>query len=197
MTSTESFFEALKTHRESQNIEISEICDFTKINTKYIQAIESGDFKILPVVYMRLFLRAYATFIGADSDQVLKDYELYTTGKINQSTMFDIKQKESASSDLELQDTKPDALSQIAPKQIIIGIAIIVGLFLILYWAGEITKQQVNEIEMSPKTEVPQINTQSSANSDLIPDNALPDNNSDSNPIQAELKKETPKFVSN
>jgi protein-export membrane protein SecD len=67
MTATESFFDALKQHRESQNIEISEICDFTKINPKYIQAIESGEFQIFPTVYMRLFLRAYADFIGADS----------------------------------------------------------------------------------------------------------------------------------
>jgi len=32
MTSTEAFFDALKSHRESQDIEISEICEFTKIN---------------------------------------------------------------------------------------------------------------------------------------------------------------------
>ena len=67
MTSTESFFDELKTQRESQNIEISEICEFTKIQKKYIIAIESGDFLILPNVYTRLFLKAYANFIGADS----------------------------------------------------------------------------------------------------------------------------------
>ena len=72
MTATESFFDALKQHRESQNIEISEICDFTKINPKYIHAIESGEFQILPTVYMRLFLRAYADFIGADSVKALE-----------------------------------------------------------------------------------------------------------------------------
>ena len=90
MTSTEAFFDALKSHRESQNIEISEICDFTKINQKYIQAIESGDFTVLPTVYMRLFLRAYAEFIGADSAQALEDYELLTTGTIQKKMGIDI-----------------------------------------------------------------------------------------------------------
>ena len=91
MTSTEAFFDALKSHRESQNIEISEICDFTKINQKYIQAIESGDFTVLPTVYMRLFLRAYAEFIGADSAKALEDYELLTTGTIQKKTDIDLK----------------------------------------------------------------------------------------------------------
>ena len=63
MTGSESFFDALKSKRESQNIEISEICEFTKINSKYIEAIELGDFTLLPNVYMRLFLKAYVNFI--------------------------------------------------------------------------------------------------------------------------------------
>ena len=36
MTNEELFFDALKAHRESSNIEISEICDFTKIHPRYI-----------------------------------------------------------------------------------------------------------------------------------------------------------------
>ena len=60
MTNEEYFFDALKSHRESKNIEISEICDYTKISPKYIEAIENGDFSVLPIVYMRLFLREYA-----------------------------------------------------------------------------------------------------------------------------------------
>ena len=40
MTNTEAFFEVLKSHRESENIAISEICEFTKIHPQYIEAIE-------------------------------------------------------------------------------------------------------------------------------------------------------------
>ena len=94
MTNEELFFDALKSHRESKNIEISEICEFTKINIKYIEAIESGEFNVLPTVYMRLFLREYADFIGADSIKALEDFELHTTGKIQQRTDFVIKPAE-------------------------------------------------------------------------------------------------------
>ena len=82
MTNEELFFDALKSYRESKDIEIAEICEFTKISPRYIEAIESGEFAVLPTVYMRLFRRAYTDFIGADSTKALEDFELYTTGTI-------------------------------------------------------------------------------------------------------------------
>ena len=82
MDTEETFFLALKSHRESKDIQIKEISDYTKINPKYLHAIEEGNFDIIPNIYMRLFLRSYAKYIDADYKQALVDYELYTTGKI-------------------------------------------------------------------------------------------------------------------
>ena len=150
MKSTEAFFDALKSHRESQNIEISEICDFTKINPKYIQAIESGDFTVLPTVYMRLFLRAYAEFIGADSTKALEDYELLTTGTIQKKMDIDLKSndaKEKAQPNVNFENEAPP---QITPQKIATGAAVIIGLFLVLYWAGQITSEQNIELEKAP-----------------------------------------------
>ena len=150
MTSTEAFFDALKSHRESQNIEISEICDFTKINQKYIQAIESGDFTVLPTVYMRLFLRAYAEFIGADSAKALEDYELLTTGTIQKKTDIDLKSDdvtEQSQPNIGFENETPP---QVTPQKIATGAAVIIGLFLVLYWAGQITSEQNIELENTP-----------------------------------------------
>jgi transcriptional regulator with XRE-family HTH domain len=150
MTSTEAFFDALKSHRESQNIEISEICEFTKINPKYIQAIESGDFTVLPTVYMRLFLRAYAEFIGADSAKALEDYELLTTGTVQKKTDIDVKLNdltEQSQPNIGFENESPP---QITPQKIATGVAVIIGLFLVLYWAGQITSEQNIELENTP-----------------------------------------------
>ena len=150
MTSTEAFFDALKSHRESQNIEISEICEFTKINQKYIQAIESGDFTVLPTVYMRLFLRAYAEFIGADSAKALEDYELLTTGTIQKKTDIDLKSDdvtEQSQPNIGFENETPP---QVTPQKIATGAAVIIGLFLVLYWAGQITSEQNIELENIP-----------------------------------------------
>ena len=82
MDTEETFFLALKTHRESNGIVLDDISEFTKINPKYLHAIEEGNFNIIPNIYMRLFIRSYVKYIGADYNQALADYELYTTGKI-------------------------------------------------------------------------------------------------------------------
>ena len=150
MTSTEAFFDALKSHRESQNIEISEICEFTKINQKYIQAIESGDFTVLPTVYMRLFLRAYAEFIGADSAKALEDYELLTTGTIQKKTDIDLKSDDVTEQSQPNIGFENESLPQVTPQKIATGAAVIIGLFLILYWAGQITSEQNIELENTP-----------------------------------------------
>ena len=90
MTTTESFYSALKLHRESQKIEIAEICEFTKINKKYIDAIENGDFDVLPSVYMRLFIRAYTNFIGSDENRFSVNIFLATKPPVFSSNFVDI-----------------------------------------------------------------------------------------------------------
>ena len=156
MTTEEYFFDALKSHRESKNIEISEICDYTKISPKYIEAIENGDFSVLPIIYMRLFLREYADYIGADSKKTLEDYELYTTGKVVP------KEDTSSSSELDQKSISSKNLidsyaEQIPPKKIIVGTSVIVGIFLILFWASKITNEQSLEINTQTTQNTSQI----------------------------------------
>ena len=56
---TTKFYEELKKIRISKKISLKEISDYTKINNKYLESIENGNFTILPNVYIRLFLRSY------------------------------------------------------------------------------------------------------------------------------------------
>ena len=157
MTTTESFFSLLKSHRESKGVEIQEIAEYTKINPKYLHAIESGDFKVLPNVYMRLFLRSYAQFIGADAEQTLDDYEFHTTGKVT------VKVDSMAESSTEQSSDDPSGLgtifdnSPIPPKQIMTGIVVIVGLFLFFNLVSSLSEQQteaIPEINIEVKVEV-------------------------------------------
>ena len=150
MTNSDSFFNQLKSERESQNIEISEICEFTKINPKYIEAIETGDFNLLPNVYMRLFLKAYANFIGADVEKVLKDYELHTTGKIVQTKNLDTKiEHKSQNSSNQSISEKIDLRSPISSKQILSGLFVILIILAFLWLASSVTKEQSNNTNQS------------------------------------------------
>ena len=150
MENKEAFFELLKNHRISQGIEISDICEFTKINARYIEAIEAGDFKVLPTVYMRLFLRAYAKFIKSDHLKALEDYELFTTGTIldnsdlNTAVDKELNAPEGISSISHNQEASP------IPPQKIATIAIVsLGLISALYWAGKVTSDQNIQTEKS------------------------------------------------
>ena len=153
MTTTESFFSLLKSHREAKGVEIQAIAEHTKINPKYLHAIESGDFKVLPNVYMRLFLRSYVEYIGADTQQALDDYELHTTGKV--STKMN-KMLESSS---EIKSEESSGLAEILgnnpipPKQIITGVAALLCLFFFFNLVSNLTEQQA-ETPIEGKAEI-------------------------------------------
>ena len=69
------FYEELKSLREKQGIDLEEIHNRTKINLESLQAIESGQFDILPNPYVRLFIKAYAIEIGGDTNETLNQLE--------------------------------------------------------------------------------------------------------------------------
>ena len=151
MTTKESFFSLLKLHRESKGVEIQEIAEYTKINPKYLHAIESGDFEVLPNVYMRLFLRSYAQFIGADTEQALDDYELHTTGKVS----VKVDSMAESSTEQNSNDSGVETIfdnSPIPPKQIMIGILVIVGLYLFFNLVSNLSEQKV-EVTSTVETE--------------------------------------------
>jgi len=67
------FFEKYRRMRKSQKIDLADIENRTKINVKYLKAIESGNFDEIQQPYLRLFLKAYITEIGADPDVALSE----------------------------------------------------------------------------------------------------------------------------
>ena len=71
------FYKELRELRLSKEINLEELENRTKINAKYLEAIEEGNFDILPIPYLRLFLRAYAIEIGGDSERALEQLDSF------------------------------------------------------------------------------------------------------------------------
>ena len=71
------FYKELKDLRISKDISLEDLESKTKINIKYLNAIEQGDFDILPTPYLRLFIRAYATEIGGEADRALEQLDSF------------------------------------------------------------------------------------------------------------------------
>ena len=128
MSEQKLFFNDLKAKRESQNLSLEEISDFTKIDIKFLIAIEDGNFGCLPDVYMRLFLRSYCKYISADTEKALNDYEFYTIGSKTESKTFSIPPEQD---DVDTNiDQKELNLPQVPTAKIVtIAITIIVLIF--------------------------------------------------------------------
>ncbi len=66
----------LKETREEQNMSLDTLQEQTKIQKRYLQAIENGDFHVLPgTFYARAFIKEYAIAVGLDPDELLLAYE--------------------------------------------------------------------------------------------------------------------------
>lgn len=70
-----------KTHREKKEISLQLIHNKTRIDIKYLRAIEEGNFDVMPQVYLRAFVKEYAKSIELDPEETLKKYELAITGQ--------------------------------------------------------------------------------------------------------------------
>ena len=143
MNDEKLFYKELKAKRESQNLTLEEISDFTKIDIKFLIAIETGDFSCLPSVYMRLFLRSYCKYISADTEQALNDYEFHTLGTKTETKSFvlpnDSEKDEKSVNEKELN------LPQVPTTKIITIVVTVAALALIFFFISRIDNNSIEQ----------------------------------------------------
>lgn len=65
----------LRKARTQKGLTLDEIQDMTKIRKRYLEAIEEGQYKVLPGnFYVRAFIKSYAEAVGLEPDEVLRLY---------------------------------------------------------------------------------------------------------------------------
>ena len=70
-----NFGDTLKRERELRDITLREISDATKINIRYLEALEQNRFESLPGgLFNKGFIRAYSTYIGVDGEAMVNCY---------------------------------------------------------------------------------------------------------------------------
>ena len=68
--------EQLRRAREAQQLDIYQVAEITKIKTDHLRALESGNFDIFSApVYIRGFIRTYASMLKLDVPQLLADLD--------------------------------------------------------------------------------------------------------------------------
>jgi len=119
--------ERMKKIREDRRLSLVEISKNTKIQVRYLQYLEEGDYSKLPAeVYVKGFLRNYAVFMGVNEIVLLKQYdrERKIQQHINKNQEID-------------KTSKPIKFSSfvLTPKVVAIfsGFFLVIGGFLYLY----------------------------------------------------------------
>jgi cytoskeletal protein RodZ len=73
--------EVLRAAREAKGVDLARIERETKIRTRYLSALEHGEYRELPgTVYTKGFLRNYGSYLGLDPEYLVDLYRLETAG---------------------------------------------------------------------------------------------------------------------
>lgn len=84
LMSSTPFGEHLKREREMRGVSLEEIAAATRINTRFLEAIENERWDQLPGgVFNRGFIRSIARYLGMDEDSLVAEYDLDVKGNGN------------------------------------------------------------------------------------------------------------------
>src|SRR5438034_7949360 len=71
--------EELRHKREQRGITLAEIAEATRIGTRFLKAIETDNYGLLPGgIFTRSFIRAYAKQVGMNEDEAVALYQSQT-----------------------------------------------------------------------------------------------------------------------
>ena len=152
-----SFAQELKAKRKEKNITVKDIYEKTRIDAKYLENIENGNFDFMPDVYMRAFIRKYADAVDFSADEAINMYDAARKGK----SVEDISKTENSKDNAEGKPTygdepiKTEKHSELNDKNnnITIIIGLIVGSILIGVAYYFFVQKGNSEIIVEPRIE--------------------------------------------
>jgi len=156
----------LKEAREAKNISLDTLQETTKIQKRYLLAIEQGNLHILPgKFYARAFIKEYATAVGLDPNEILEGHkdevpESKIENEIPYTRMQRTRQENRAS--------KSPAIFSIMPT--IIVILLVIGIILagVYFYQKAISSGNQDDLEQQNTDEI--IRNKDNADSDNTDD---------------------------
>ncbi len=80
--------------RKKSEITLKQISVKTRIDFKFLEAMEEGNFSFLPELYVRAFLKEYAIQVGLNEKKILLKYEAAKQGKLYEEPEEKVETKE-------------------------------------------------------------------------------------------------------
>ena len=139
MKKLKNFGKALYQFRNSKNISLEKISNFTKINQKYFEEFEKGNFSVKSEVYIRLFLIEYIKYIDPTKlEEIMNNFDISYNGKTkSSSTLTFLPTTNSEDSGNNIDDSENIFNSEnYTPKKIALIIATFLVIMLVFWAAG-------------------------------------------------------------
>lgn len=87
----------LREARLQKGLSLDDVQDMTKIRKRYLEAIEAGDYKVLPgTFYVRAFIKTYAETVGLNADELLEGHKKDVPAQEQEVVMEPVAQKRTA-----------------------------------------------------------------------------------------------------
>ncbi|WP_404427693.1 helix-turn-helix domain-containing protein [Ureibacillus chungkukjangi] len=144
----------LKEARLSKGYSLDDLQEITKIQKRYLVAIEEGNYSIMPgTFYVRAFIKQYAEAVGLDAEEVLSEFKKEIPNQQKEEVAQSISQSPTRR---KLNTRSTNRLLETMPK-IIVGLFIIVSLvaFWFLY-QKKMSSDQPDEVQENAPVEYEQ-----------------------------------------
>ena len=150
-----NFAADLQARRKEKDVTLEQIANRTRIDIKFLKAIEEANFTIMPEVYMRAFIKEFAQSVDLDPAVTLKNYDLAKEGKSlsadepqeQKNVKTEKKEKKVISIDSEVKPVHEDNSKKSSDKgTIIFGIAgavIIIAAVLVYFFVFNNGSQEI------------------------------------------------------
>ena len=89
----DKFAEELRQAREESEITLQQMAAKTRIDIKFLEAIDNGNFSFLPNIYVRAFIKQFAKTVGLDEEETIKKYEAAKQGKLPEKVEVEAEEK--------------------------------------------------------------------------------------------------------
>jgi cytoskeletal protein RodZ len=113
----------LKNARLEKKISLDDLQETTKIRKRYLEAIEEGNYKVLPgSFYVRAFIKSYAEAVGLDPNEVLKLYQNFIPSTEPEPVTQPIRKKRASSRNADRMSRWISSLVMVSFILLILGI---------------------------------------------------------------------------
>ena len=143
MEKLKNFGKALYQFRNSNNVSLEKISNFTKINQDYFEEFEKGNFSAKSEVYTRLFLIGYIKYIDSNKlEEIMNNFDKSYNGKSRSSSTLTFVPTTDSKDNSENTDNPENIFNSenYTPKKI----ALIITTFLVIMFAFYMAQKAIN-----------------------------------------------------